>query len=157
MARPHTIKVNSNMISCPQKICQEINEHFVKIGEKLSANLHDGKGKTYPKFLGKRNLSSIVIQPTDEYKVIQTISSLNNRKSPGSIDIPISLIKEAKFVIAGYLTNSFNECLELGIYPDVLKTAKVIALYVKEDLNLTCKTIGQYQYYSQLTRYLKLF
>ena len=100
-AMPHTIKVNSNMISSPQKICQEMNEHFVKVGEKLSADLPDVKDKTYLKFLGKRNLSSIVIQPTDEYEVIQIISSLNNRKSPSAIDIPISLIKEAKFVIAG--------------------------------------------------------
>ena len=83
------------MISCPQKICQEMNEQLVKIGEKLSANLPDVKDKTYLKFLGKQNLSSIVIQPTDEYEVIQIISSLNNRKSPGAIDIPISLIKEA--------------------------------------------------------------
>ena len=99
----------------------------MKIGEKLSANLPDVKDKTYLQFLGKRNLSSIVIQPTDEYEVIKIISSLNNRKWPGVIDITISLIKEAKFVIAGYLTNSVNECLELSIYPDALNTAKVIA------------------------------
>ena len=72
-----------------------MKEHFAKVGEKLSANLPDVKDKSYLKFLGKRNLSSLVIIPTDEYEVIQIISSLNNRKSPGSIDIPISLIKEA--------------------------------------------------------------
>ena len=59
----------------------------MKIGEKLSANLPDVKDKIYLKFLAKQNLFFIVIQPSNEYEVIQNISSLNNRKSPGAMDI----------------------------------------------------------------------
>ena len=78
---------------------------------------------------GKRNLSSIILRPTDEYEIIEIIGKLNNNKSTGYIDIPIVLFKEAKFLIARYLADSFNECLKTGHYPDVLKIAKVIPLH----------------------------
>ena len=80
-------------------------------------------------FLGKRNLSSIVLQPTDAYEIVEIISSLNDHKSPGYLDIPIRIIKEAKFLIAEYLADSFNESLVSGIYPDVLKIAQVVPLH----------------------------
>ena len=80
-------------------------------------------------FLGKRNPSSIVLQPTDAYEIVEIISSLNDHKSPGYLDIPIRVIKEAKFLIAEYLADSFNENSVSGIYPDVLKIAQVIPLH----------------------------
>ena len=43
----------------------------------------------------------------------------------GYLDIPNVLFKEAKFLIARYLVELFNECLKTSHYPDVLKIAKV--------------------------------
>ena len=34
-----SMKVNGKMITCPQQICIELNEHFVEVGEKFSAKL----------------------------------------------------------------------------------------------------------------------
>ena len=39
------------------------------------------------------------------------------------------IIKESKFLISEYLANSFNESLESGSYPDVLKIATVIPVH----------------------------
>ena len=36
---------------------------------------------------------------------------------------------ESKYIIAGYLADSFNECIESGNYPDILKIAPVIPLH----------------------------
>ena len=41
----------------------------------------------------------------------------------------IVLFKEAKFLIACYLAESFNECLKTGHFPDILKIAKIILLH----------------------------
>ena len=121
---PKTSETDGKLITSPQNICNEINKHFVKIGEKLAANSRNSsfhQSKQHFTFLCKRNVSSIVLQPTDVYEIIEIISSLKDHKSPGYIDIPVRIIKESKFLISDYLANSFNESLETGSYPDVLK------------------------------------
>jgi len=42
------------------------------------------------------------MQPTDEHEIVETIACFSIRKSPGYIDIPIILIKEAKFIITSF-------------------------------------------------------
>ena len=127
---PQTIKVNGQTFTSTKKICDKMNQHFATIGEKLAAkSINHDHSKNHLNFLGKRYLSSIVLQPTDAYKIIEIISSFNDHKSPGCLDIPIRIIKEAKFLIAEYLANSFNESLIAGIFPDVLKIAQVVPLH----------------------------
>ena len=41
----------------------------------------------------------------------------------------MKLIKQAKFIIANFLVKAFNHCIENGVYPDILKLAKVIPFY----------------------------
>ena len=76
-----------------------------------------------------RQSSSIILRPTDEFEIVETIAGMNIHKSPGHIDIPVILIKEAKFLIAQFLARSFNNCLETGNYLDILKIANVIPLH----------------------------
>ena len=75
----------------------------------------------------KRQVSSIHLRSTDEYEVIEIISGLNKCKSSVNKDIPVLLIKEAKFLIGRQLANIFNE-----------NVAKVVSLHKvgsKLDLN----------------------
>ena len=132
---PQTIETESKLITSPQNFCKKINKRFVEIGEKLAekfSNSTFNQNKHHFTILGKRYVSSIVLQPTDVYNVIEIISSLNDHKSPGYIDIPKRIIEEAKFLISDYLANSFNEILEMGSYFDVLKMATVIPLHKGE-------------------------
>ena len=127
---PQTIKVDGQTFTSPEKICDKMNQRFATIGEKLAVkSINHDQSKNHLNFLGKRDLSSIVLQPTDAYEIVEIISSLNDHKSPGYLDLPICIIKEAKFLIAEYLADSFNESLVSGIYPDVLKIAQVIPLH----------------------------
>ena len=104
-----------------------LNNHFVKIGEKLSASLENNlPHKYYMKYLGKRNPCSIILRPTDECEIIDIIRKLNNNKFTGDIHISIVLLEEAKFLIARYLAESFNECLKASHFRNVLKLAKIV-------------------------------
>ena len=82
--------------------------------------------KTYKDYLGPRYASSIFLCPTGEYEVLQ---AYNNHISPGVTDIPVKIIKQAKFIIANLLVKAFNHCTENGVYPDILKLAKGIPLH----------------------------
>ena len=70
-----------------------------------------------------------MLRLTDAYEIIEAIAGLKDYKCPGYIDIPVTLFKEAKFIIAHYLARSFNNCLEKGTYLDILKIAKVLPLH----------------------------
>ena len=54
-----------------------MNEHFVTIGKKLSANVKSTTEQGFKKFLGKRQMSSIVLRPTDEHEVIEILAGLS--------------------------------------------------------------------------------
>ena len=119
---PQTIKVDGQTFTFPENICDKMSQHFAAIGEKLAAkSINHDQSKSHLNILGKRNLSFIVLQPTDAHEIVEIISSLNDHKSPGYLDISIRIIKKAKFLIAEYLADSFNESLVSGIYPDVLR------------------------------------
>ena len=128
-AMPQSIKIGIKSIECPESICYKMNEHFVTIGKKLSANVKSTIEQGFKKFLGKRQMSSIVLRPTDEHEVVEILAGLSNNKSPGYIDIPVTLIKESKFVIGRYLSNSLNKCITNGTFPNILVVAKVVALH----------------------------
>ena len=85
------------------------------------------------KYLGKRNASSIILRPIDEYEIIEINEKLNYNKSTGYINILIVLFKEAKSLIACYLADTFNKYLKTNHYPDVLKIAKLILFWIKAD------------------------
>ena len=92
---PHTLKVEGKLIFSFPTICKELNQHFVSIGEKLSANQNQKFDENYIKYLRYRQTSSIILRPTDEFEIVKTNAGLNIGKSPGHIDIRVILIKEA--------------------------------------------------------------
>ena len=71
-------------------------------------------------------MSSIGLGPTDEHDVIEISAGPSNTKSPGYIDIPVTLTKESKFVIAGYLISEIHNKWH---FDDILKVAKIVALH----------------------------
>ena len=67
---PKTIETDGKLITSPQNICNEINKHFVKIGENLATNSRNSsfhQSKQHFTFLGKRIVSSIVLQLVLEF------------------------------------------------------------------------------------------
>ena len=50
----------------------------------------------------------------------------------------------------------FNKCIEYGVYPDVLKTSKVIILYKKRNTNY-CSNYRPISLTSQFKKMLKFF
>ena len=64
-----------------------------------------------------------------EYEIADIITNLNDHKSAGYIDIPVTIIEKSKLIIASYVAQAFNMCLESGEYPDILKIAKVVPLH----------------------------
>ena len=54
------------------------------------------------------------------------------KKSAGPKSVPVFLLKTFKLFFAVWLSRLVNLCFEVGIFPDILKIAKVIPLHKKE-------------------------
>ena len=67
---------------------------------------------------------------------MQEINFFKNKKSYGYNNIPVYFFKVAVKVLATSLSILFNYSFRYGIYPDYLKTAKVVPILKKEEKNV---------------------
>ena len=77
----------------------------------------------------ERNTNSIFLKPTDENEIKRLITDLPNKTSCGHDEINNILLKQIKESIVVPLMLIFNESLNDGIFPEVMKLAEVIPLH----------------------------
>ena len=119
---PQKIKINGETIIHPKNICEEMNSFFVNVGHKMAKNKPHTIDVT-KHMKGKRQSNSVILEATDEYEVVGIISTLNHKKFSGHDGIPLILILHSKYIIAIYLSRSYNHCMTTRVYPDILKIA----------------------------------
>ena len=83
---------------------------------------------------------------------MQEINSLKNKKSCGYDNIQVYFFKVAAKVLATPLSILFNYSFRYGIFPDCLKTAKVVPIFKKGDKN----EINNYRPISLLSTFSKI-
>ena len=83
-------------------------------------------------YLSNKSSSSIFLQPTDKKEVANIISSLNSNKASGLNSIPYRILFLLKNEISKQLADLFNLSFMTGVFPSVLKTAKVVPVFKKD-------------------------
>ena len=76
--------------------------------------------------------STIFLQPTDKEEIANIISSLNSSKASGPNSIPYRILFLLKNDISKQLADLFNLSFMTGVFPSVLKTAKVVSVLKKD-------------------------
>ena len=114
----HTITDNKS-------IAQSFNEYFCSIAENLK------RGIPTPNHAGstlKHETHSIFLQPCSESEVSTIIKQLKNSSTS---DYNVNVIKQIALTtpLVSILTQSINLSFEDGIFPHLLKTAKVIPIH----------------------------
>ena len=105
------------------------------------------------KFMGEGTKQSMYLFKTNPNEVKKLISKLNNKKSSGFDELSAKFIKLCSPYISDPLSKIFNKSISNGIYPDLLKTARVTPIYkkgVKSDP-------GNYRPISVLSQVNKIF
>ena len=97
--------------------------------------------------------NSMFFDKVDPKQVLNIINSLKSRKSPGIDGIPNKVLKMSAEFIISPLTYIINQSLCKGVFPECLKTAKVIPLFKKGDESLC----SNYRPISLLSCFHKLF
>ena len=87
--------------------------------------------KHFSDYLSNKNSSTIFLQPTDKEEIATIISSLNSYKASGPNSIPYRILFLLKNDISKQLADLFNLSFMTGVFPSVLKTAKVVPVLRK--------------------------
>ena len=139
-----TIKIldeNENLTSDSEKIANIFNEHCATLGSKVQQKIPTQEGD-YKFYLDKRDKNgrryinpdgcTFYLSPAGPAEVEKIIDEINVKKSTGPFGIPIFLLKKFKNFFSRWLCEFVNLSFETGMFPDVLKVAKVNPLHKKD-------------------------
>ena len=119
------ILYNNRLYSDKQGICNQQNNYFVSVGETLADQLPASDIDPLV-YIQRSFLNSFVFRGICECEVYDKIMNLKVEKS--TIGIPRKCLKLAANHIYEVLTIVFNNSLQLGIFPDILKISRVTSV-----------------------------
>ena len=125
------LTVDGTTILNPIAISNIFNNYFSSISNNTKCNISYSH-KHFSDFLKNRSNISFFVSPTDKKKIENVISSLDSNKSVGPNSIPTKVLKLLKNDISSQLSEIFNISFSSGIFPSILKTAKVIPVHKKD-------------------------
>ena len=94
-----SIVIDNSLSKDANKIVNKFNDFFINIGPNLASTI-PAVSKKPTDYLTSRNMNSMALKLTDKYEIDQTIKNLKNNTSPGSYEIPVSILKFAAGFIA---------------------------------------------------------
>ena len=128
------------LLSDPKDVSNIFNEHFSTLGSKVQQKIPSEKG-SYMSFLQKKKNNRLIINPDGHAfflspvvpcEISNIINNLDDKKSTGPNGVPVFLLKTFKDFFSNMLSKLVNLSFENGVFPDMLKLAKVIPLHKKE-------------------------
>ena len=122
-------------VNDPYEVSNIFNDYFTSVAHKLSSKIPHTN--TDPLSFVEFHQRSFGYLNCDENEIIAIIQKLKNKKSSVK-DIPVHVYKKIAYIIAPVLNKLINESVHSGIFPDILKIARVIPLHKsgsKKDVN----------------------
>ena len=121
--------------------------------QKIATDIKYDGNKNYSFYLNKQINSTFTFKNIDEIIVKKTINNLPAKNSCGYDDVSSKLLKVIAPVIIKPLTLLINQVLNTGLFPDKLKIAKVIPIYIRKVIHNYLKITDQFPCYQQSQKY----
>ena len=118
-------KDNGEVISDNGMIAQEFNSFFHSIPHETQSRLKQASSD-YTHLVEPNNKSMFMHRIQSE-EIVSIINQLDTNKSLS--DIPTKFLKLIKFEISQQLSILLNECIKQGVYPDILKIARIVPVH----------------------------
>ena len=125
------IRNDKKFINNPIAIANTFNNFFTSIAETVQSKIKFSN-KSFRSFLSTKNNDFFVITATNKGEICKIISSLNINKSCGPNSIPTKILHLVQDQISKNLATISNLSFSTGIFPTILKTAKVIPIHKKD-------------------------
>ena len=116
-------------ISDNETISNSFNNYFINVGSSLAKNI---VSDINPLSYIQNNMHTIHVPEISENEIMSIIKTLNN-SAAGHDELPVSIMKQCANDYIKPLTLLINMSITQGIFPEELKTARVIPIYKGED------------------------
>ena len=123
--------INDNTDSDPNTLADNFCEYFTNIGPQFANNIPTPihNAKYYLNLKQSRNPHSLFMTPTDTVEILKLLKIIKPKKSSGHDNMSTQFLKQIDTAIANPLSVLINKSMETGIFPNILKLAKVIPVY----------------------------
>lgn len=122
------LKVNGLSITNPTEMSDEFNNHFSTIGPKLASKIPLSDNNSHLHYLTGTD-KRFQFRPTNTNQILTLLNKLSKSKATGLDKISARLIRECADLICIPMCDIFNQSLNLGIFPDEWKCARVTPLF----------------------------
>lgn len=150
---PEHFIIDNTAVSDSQSIADSFNNFFTKIGPDLANNIAKPNNKEFTDYLHNPCSNHLVFQPITAEYTMKLINNLHSKNSTGIDGISTKLLKNIKHVIYKPITMLINYSLNSGVFPTLLKIAKITPVYKKNDNRI----LDNYRPISILPSVSKLF
>ena len=132
---PNEFTIDNKSITDHKEIADQFNIFFANIGAKLSSgNDRHNEDKSFSNYLNNPTENRFNFSVINVSEVLMIINKLKNKNSSGVDEISNKLLKSIGTELSKPLTIIINQCLLTGIFPDLLKIAKVKPLFKRGDV-----------------------
>jgi len=147
------IIINSGVkiITNRQLITERFNIYFTEVTENLLSQVNYHCPQQHLHFQIKNCYETMFVAPVTVTEVEQVIKGLKNNSSPGFDEILTFLMKQCLCHFIKPLVHNHNVSLQTGIFPNMMKKAKIKTLFKKVDR----QDIKNYRLISVLTVFSK--
>ena len=140
------LNIKGKIVDNPQDINDKFNEFFVNVGPDTEKTVPKVPNMSPAKFLRNRNQLELIIAHISEEEILELLKSLPTNKGTGPASIPMRFLLIVADLIVIPLCKLVNVSFSTGIFPDILKIAKIIPLH-KGGSTQELTILGQYHYY----------
>ena len=144
---------NGDTITNPYDIANTFNNYFASIAETTKKSIKYTH-KHFSDYLSNESSTTIFLQPTDKEEITNIIFSLNSNKASGPNSIPYRILFLLKNGSSKQLADLFNISFITGVFPSVLKRAKVVLVF-KKDSKLDYNNYRPISLLSNIEKFLK--
>ena len=140
-------------VTDPSKIANLFNNYFVNIGPSIDKAILNSETDFRDILKNIKVNNTYFLSPTIPEEIFKIIASLDKSKSLGPNSLPIYILKLYNNFFSEKLAKIINVAFATGIFPELLKLAKVIPTFKKGN-ELLCEN---YRPISLLSVFSKIF
>lgn len=149
------IMVDGKLVNKPADLAEVFNEFFASIPATTTRSLSSSPSKAENLLQSSVPECSQVLrfEHVTPHDVVNVFNSLKSKNTGDYWGISVKLLSNIIDIVAPYLAVTFNKCVDLGTFPDLMKSSKVIPLFKSG-----CKNdIGNFRPISILPAFSKIF
>ena len=131
LTQPTCIIDNGKTLTEPIDIANSFNKYYASIADEILKKRKYNGNKSFADYLTNPSEKTFALFDCNPIEILNIITTINPKKSVGPCSIPTIILHMLKNEISHPLSIIFNLSFQTGVFPDMLKSAKVIPIFKK--------------------------